>query len=121
MSVGANLRISIHFKRLRIDVEGKVVRSFGFGLEKEEMLYGIEVDDDDRKNMRRFIEQYVNSFFTRQARDCITDMALSERYKSASEGFEVFSLMLSLFKDITSFGNQESFIESMLVEVTRDP
>lgn len=119
ISVGANLRMSLNFKRLRIDLEGSVVRSFGFGLEKDEMLYGVEVDDEDRKNLRRFIEQYVASFSPERARDCITDMALSERYKSATEGFEVFSLMLSLFKDITSFGNQESFIESMLMEVTR--
>ena len=119
LSVGTNVRVSIQFKRLRIDVEGHVVRSFGYEVEENMMLYGIEVDEEDQKNTRRFIEQYVASFSPDRARDCITAMALSERYKKATESFEVFSLMLSLFKDITAFGSQENFLKNMLEEVTR--
>lgn len=119
ISVGTNIRISIHFKRLRIDLEGHVVRSFGMEGDQDRILYGIELDEDDQRNMKRFIEQYVNSFSPDRARDCISTMALSERYKQATEGFEVFSLMLSLFKDITAFGTQETFLNSMLEEITR--
>lgn len=119
LSVGTNLRFSINFKRLRIEVEGHIVRSFGINPEDESMLYGVELDEDDNKNMKRFVEQYVSSFSPERARDCITDMALSERYQSATEGFEVFSLMLSLFKDINSFGSQENFVETMLEEIVR--
>ncbi len=119
ISVNTNIRVSIHFKRLRIDLEGHVVRSFGVDGSEEKMLYGIELDEDDQKNMKRFIEQYVYSFSPDRARDCIANMALSERYKQATEGFEVFSLMLSLFKDITAFGSQEKFLNSMLEEITR--
>lgn len=119
LSVGTNVRVSIQFKRLRIDIEGHVVRSFGYEIEEDVMLYGIEVDEEDQKNTRRFIEQYVASFSPDRARDCITEMALSERYKKATESFEVFSLMLSLFKDITAFGSQENFLNNMLEEVTR--
>lgn len=119
ISVANNIRISISFKRLRIDLEGHVVRSFGSHESEEHMLYGIELDADDQPNMKRFIEQYVSSFSPERARDCISNMALSERYKQATEGFEVFSLMLSLFKDITAFGSQESFLKSMLEEITR--
>jgi two-component system response regulator HydG len=119
MSVMNNIRISISFKRLRIDLEGHIVRSFGSHESEEHMLYGIELDEDDQPNMKRFIQQYVASFSPDRARDCIANMALSERYKQATEGFEVFSLMLSLFKDITAFGSQESFLKSMLEEITR--
>ncbi|MCO4754385.1 MAG: sigma-54-dependent Fis family transcriptional regulator [Bacteriovoracaceae bacterium] len=119
LSVGTNIRVSIQFKRLRIDAEGHVVRSFGYEIEENKMLYGIEVDKDDHKNMRRFIEQYVTSFSPDRARGCLAEMALSERYKKATESFEVFSLMLSLFKDITAFGSQENFLNNMLEEITR--
>lgn len=123
LSVGTNVRVSIHFKRLRIDIEGHVVRSFGYTLDADGtddlMLYGIEVDEEDQKNTRRFIEQYVARFSPDRARDCITEMALSERYKKSTESFEVFSLMLSLFKDITAFGSQENFLKNMLEEITR--
>jgi two-component system response regulator HydG len=119
LSVGTNLRITIQFKRVRIEVEGLVVRAFGTQKEEESILYGVEVDEDDHKNMRRFIEQYISSFSPERARDSLTDLALSERYKNAQEGFEIFSLMLSLFKDITTFGNQENFVASMLEEITR--
>ena len=119
ISVNTNIRISISFKRLRIDLEGHVVRSFGVDGSDEKMLYGIELDEDDQPRMKRFIQQYVYSFTPDRARDCIANMALSERYKQATEGFEVFSLMLSLFKDITAFGTQEKFLNSMLEEITR--
>lgn len=117
--VGRNLRFSIQFKRIRIDVEGHIVRSFGFELDKEKMLYGVEVDADDQDKMKRFITQYLASFTQDRAKDCLVNLALSERYKSATETFEIFSLMLSLFKDVTSFGSDEKFLESMLEEITR--
>jgi Nif-specific regulatory protein len=119
ISVNTNIRISIQFKRLRIDLDGHVVRSFGLDGSEDKMLYGTELDEEDQKNMKRFISQYVNAFSPDRARDCISNMALSERYKQATEGFEVFSLMLSLFKDITAFGSQESFLNSMLEEISR--
>tara|TARA_B100001971_G_C18268046_1_gene596653 strand:- start:91639 stop:93585 length:1947 start_codon:yes stop_codon:yes gene_type:complete len=119
LSVGTNIRMSINFKRLRIDIEGHVVRSFGYEIEEDIMLYGIEIDSEDQQNMRRFLEQYTSSFSPDRARECLTNLALSERYKKATESIEVFSLMLSLFKDITSFGSQETFLKSMLEEITR--
>ena len=121
ISVDTNIRVSIQYKRLRIDIEGHIVRSFGYqpDLTNETMTYGIELDEDDYPQMKRFIEQYVMGFSPERARDCITTMAISERYKKATEGFEIFSLMLSLFKDITAFGSQEAFLNSMLEEISR--
>ncbi len=121
LSVGANLRFSIQFKKTRIDLEGHVVRSFLHqdSGDIENMLYGIELDEDDQPKMKRFIKNYVTSFSPERARECLANMALSERYKQATEGFEVFSLMLSLFKDITAFGTHENFLHSMLEEISR--
>jgi Nif-specific regulatory protein len=121
ISVDNNIRVSIQYKRLRIDIEGHIVRSFGYQPDQtnETMIYGVELDEDDYPQMKRFIEQYVLGFSPDRARDCITTMAISERYKKATEGFEIFSLMLSLFKDITAFGSQETFLKSMLEEISR--
>lgn len=121
VKVGTNIRVGIHYKRIRIDIEGHVVRSFGYNPDNEtdNMVYGVELDEEDHPSMKRFIVQYVMGFSPDRARDCITTMAVSERYKKATEGFEVFSLMLSLFKDITSFGSQETFLKSMLEEISR--
>lgn len=118
LSVDSEIRLSFNFKRLRFDVEGKVVRAFG-AHDEEEMLYGVEVDIDDQTHMKRMITQLVESFSVERSRECLTDLALSERYKNASEGFEVFSLMLSLYKDIMIFGKEEGFVHSMLEEVVR--
>lgn len=121
INVNTNIRVSIQYKRLRIDIEGMIVRSFGYQPDQtnETMIYGVELDEEDYPQMRRFIEQYVLGFSSDRARDCITTMAISERYKKATEGFEIFSLMLSLFKDITAFGSQETFLKSMLEEISR--
>ena len=121
IKVGTNIRVSIQYKRIRIDIEGHIVRSFGYqpDIDNEKMIYGVEMDEEDYPQMKRFIEQYVLGFSPDRARDCIKTVAISERYKKATEGFEVFSLMLSLFKDITAFGSQETFLKSMLEEISR--
>lgn len=121
IKVDSNVRVSIQYKRLRIDVEGTVVRSFGYQPDQsnETIIYGVELDEEDYPQMKRFIQQYVMGFTPDRAKDCIATMAISERYKRATEGFEIFSLMLSLFKDITAFGSQETFLNSMLEEISR--
>lgn len=121
IKVNSNVRVSIQYKRLRVDVEGSVVRSFGYQPDQtnETIIYGVELDEEDYPQMKRFIQQYVMGFSPDRAKDCISTMATSERYKKATEGFEIFSLMLSLFKDITAFGSQETFLNSMLEEISR--
>lgn len=119
ISVGTTLRFSIHFKRLRFDLHGSVVRAFTAHVGDEDIIYGTELEAEHLPQMKRFIEQYINSFNQDRAKDCLIELALTERYASATEGFEMFSLLLSLFKDITQFGNMEGFVESMLEEIVR--
>jgi Nif-specific regulatory protein len=117
ISVGKVLSASLQFKKQHIDLLGKVVRSFSNTLEDEVMIYGVELDEE--KKLNRFLETYIKSFSPDRLKECLIDSALKERYTKSSEGFEVFSLLLSLFQDITQFGDKEGFIENMLEEVVR--
>jgi two-component system response regulator HydG len=119
LSIGESVRFSVNFKRLRFDLTASVVRAFSANPDDERITYGAELDEEDAKQMKRFIEQYIHSFSPDRAKDCLVQLALSERYNSATEGFEMFSLLLNLYKDITKFGNQENFVHAMLEEVTR--
>ncbi|MBY0515339.1 MAG: sigma 54-interacting transcriptional regulator [Bacteriovoracaceae bacterium] len=122
IAVGETIRCAIQFKRFRHEFNATIVRAFnGKGDSPEEamMNYGAELDKEEFPPMKRFIEQYVNSLPPERLKDSLTSLALTERFSSAEEGFEMFSLLLSLFKDITQFGNKEKFIESMLEEITR--
>jgi two-component system response regulator HydG len=121
MAVGETIRCSIQFKRFRHEFSCTIVRAFrgpSFG-EHEPMSYGAELDQEDFPAMKRFIELYVHSLPPERLKDSLVQLALTERFSSAEEGFEMFSLLLSLFKDITQFGNKEKFVESMLEEMTR--
>ncbi|MBL7666028.1 MAG: sigma 54-interacting transcriptional regulator [Bacteriovoracaceae bacterium] len=118
-SIGESVRFSISFKKLRFDLNAIVVRAFSANPEDDQIIYGSEIDEEDTGHMKRFIEQYLSSFTPERARDCLVQLALSERYNSATEGFEMFSLLLNLYKDITKFGNQENFVNAMLEEVIR--
>ncbi|HXH29658.1 MAG TPA: sigma 54-interacting transcriptional regulator [Bacteriovoracaceae bacterium] len=121
MPVGTTLRCSIQFKRLRFDFGASIVRAFRdvtFG-QDECMSYGAELDAEDYTNMKRFIEQYIQSLPPERLKDSLIQLALTQHYSSEKEGFEMFSLLLSLFKDITQFGNKEKFVESMLEEIVR--
>jgi two-component system response regulator HydG len=121
LPVGSTLRCSLQFKRLRFDFGASVVRAFHDvnSPEAESMNYGAELDSEDYGNMKRFIEQYIQSLPPERLKDSLIQLALTQHYASEKEGFEMFSLLLSLFKDITQFGNKEKFVESMLEEIVR--
>lgn len=120
-AVGTTLRCSLQFKRLRFDFGANIVRAFHDVSSKdpESMNYGAELDSEDYGNMKRFIEQYIQSLPPERLKDSLIQLALTQHYASEKEGFEMFSLLLSLFKDITQFGNKEKFVESMLEEIVR--
>jgi two-component system response regulator HydG len=121
MPIGTTLRCSLQFKRLRFDFGSSIVRAFHDvnSPEGENMHYGAELDAEDYGNMKRFIEQYIQSLPPERLKDSLIQLALTQHYASEKEGFEMFSLLLSLFKDITQFGNKEKFVESMLEEIVR--
>jgi two-component system response regulator HydG len=121
LPVGKTLRCSLQFKRLRFDFSANVVRAFRDvnSSDSENMNYGAELDSEDYGNMKRFIEQYIQSLPPERLKDSLIQLALTQHYASEKEGFEMFSLLLSLFKDITQFGNKEKFVESMLEEIVR--
>ena len=117
ISVGTHVTISLQFKKQHLDLTGKVVRAFSDTLQSEELIYGVELDEE--KKIYRFLETFVTSFTGDRLKECLIDAALKERYSNTSDGFEMFSLLLSLFKDITHYGNKEGFLENMLSEVVR--
>jgi Nif-specific regulatory protein len=121
LPIGTTLRCSLQFKRLRFDFGGSIVRAFHEidAVADESMNYGAELDAEDYGNMKRFIEQYIQSLPPERLKDSLIKLALTQHYASEKEGFEMFSLLLSLFKDITQFGNKEKFVESMLEEIVR--
>lgn len=117
LSVGTELVISMQFKKHHIDLTGRVVRAFANTIDDEEIIYGVEIDVEDK--IHKFLQSYIMSFSTDRLKDCLIESALKERYTKASDGFEMFSLLLSLFKDITHFGDKEGFLDNMLEEVVR--
>ncbi len=120
MPINTQLRCSIQFKRLRIDFHASIVRVFrDINSTDDSMNYGAQLDEEDYPVMKRFIEQYINNLSPERMKDSLIHLALTQNYSSEKEGFEMFSLLLSLFKDITQFGNKEKFVESMLEEIVR--
>jgi two-component system response regulator HydG len=117
ISVGTEITISLQFKKMHLDLTGRIVRAFSDTLESDELIYGVELDEE--KKIYRFLETFVMSFSTDRLKECLIDSALKERYSNTTDGFEMFSLMLSLFKDITHFGDKEGFLDNMLSEVVR--
>lgn len=117
ISVGSHITFNLFFKRHQLELSGNVVRAFTKCVTDQKIIYGIELDEE--KKLNRFLEQYILSFNPERLKECLIQLALKERYTDASEGFEMFSLLLSLFKDITYFGDKEGFLETMLEEVVR--
>lgn len=117
LSVGTELTLSLQFKKNHLDLTGRIVRAFSNHIEDHEIIYGVEIDEEPK--ITRFLQQFIMSFSVDRLKECLINSALKERYTKASDGFEMFSLLLSLFKDITHFGDKEGFLENMLEEVVR--
>lgn len=116
ISVSDEMSVSLQFKKHHLDLTGSIVRAFS-GPDDHEIIYGIELDED--AGLKKLLEQYVTSFSMERLKECLVDSALKDRYAKASDGLEMFSLLLSLFKDITFYGDKEGFLENMLEEVVR--
>lgn len=118
--LGDELTFSIQHKKLRFDVMGKIVRIMGDPMQEGQLRYGVEISEpEDRKKMHRFIGQMVNLFTHERLKQCLRDIALSEQYSDMDEGFEMLSLMFSLFNDITEFSKKEGFVGSVVEELAR--
>src|SRR5690606_29126210 len=88
ISVGSVLTVSLQFKKHHLDLTGKVVRAFTNAIEDEEIIYGLEIEDEPA--LRKMLEQYIMSFSVDRLKECLIDSALKERYTKASDGFEMF-------------------------------
>jgi two-component system, NtrC family, response regulator HydG len=119
LKTGSELLISLQFKRIHLDLNGTVVRAFTNCLNDDEIIYGVNFEEEDRNKVKKFLENFINSFSYERLKDCLIQMALTEKYARTSEAFEMFSLLLSIFKDMTRFGNRKDFLENMLEEVIR--
>ncbi len=117
ISVGSNLSISLQLRKNHLDLEGTVVRAFSNTLEEEQVIYGVEIEADSK--ISKFIEQYISSFSVERLKECLIESAVGERYSKVSDGLEMFSLLLSLFQDITKFGDRDGFVDTLLEEVVR--
>jgi Nif-specific regulatory protein len=117
ISIGKEVTISLQFKKHHLDLTGTVVRAFSQTLDDQKIIYGLEIEEE--KGVAKFLEHYILGFSSERLKNCLIDSAIKERYTKATDGFEIFSLLLNLFKDITHFGDKEGFIESMLDEVIR--
>lgn len=117
LSIGLNVRVSINLKKLNLDLSGRVIRAFSTSIKDENIIYGIEIDEEEE--LKKLIEVYICTFSNEKLRDILLDTALTEKFNNPFEGLEILSLLLSLFKDITKYGEKEDFIETILEEVTR--
>jgi DNA-binding NtrC family response regulator len=120
LQLGDELTFSIQHKKLRFEVFGKIVRVMGDPIKDGHLNYGVEINEtEDRTKMHRFIGQMLNLFTHERLKQCLRDIALSEQYSDMNEGFEMLSLMFSLFKDITEFSKKEGFVTNVVEELVR--
>ncbi len=117
ISVGTDLVISLQYRKLHLDLSGTIVRSFSNALEDEDIIYGVQLDEEPK--LKKFLEYFVSGFTPDRSKHCIIESALNNQYSEVSDGIETFSLLLSLFKDISLIGGKEGFVESLLEEVCR--
>lgn len=114
-----DIEISIQFKKLRFDVSGRIVRSYGSSSGGEGIIYGVELDSEDIVKMKRFVEQYLVSQNQDRLKTMLCDLALKDKYANADNSFEMLSLFLSVFKDIVKFSSRDGFVDTLLQEATR--
>jgi len=120
MSVGADVTMSINYKKLRFDINGRVVRVMNDQHQVDHFIYGVDIaEGEDRNRMKRFLAQLINYFQPERLKECLRDLALAEKYADMDEGFEILSLLVSLYRDIGHYSQKEGFVTSLLEEAAR--
>ncbi|MCY4643054.1 MAG: sigma 54-interacting transcriptional regulator [Bacteriovoracales bacterium] len=108
--VGQELRFSIQFRKMRIEVEGRVIRSLVSEEEEKEgkMIYGVRLEDV--QEMNDFIKRYISSLPVERLRDCLEGLALEDRRSMKGGPSELFSLLVSLFRGIGTLTSKRELI-----------
>lgn len=120
LSIDDEIVMSINYKKLRFDINGKVVRVMSDSRQEDTYICGVEITEkDDRDKMKRFLGQLINYFQPERLKECLRDLALAEKYADMDEGFEALSLLISLYQDITLYSQKEGFITNLLEEASR--
>ncbi len=120
LSIDDEITMSINYKKLRFDINGKVVRVMSNPREEDSYICGVEISEkDDREKMKRFLGQMINYFQPDRLKECLRDLALAEKYADMDEGFEALSILISLYQDITLYSQKEGFITNLLDEAAR--
>lgn len=119
IALGEEVDFSIQFKKLLIDIQGKVVRSNRMTKGNEEIVYGIEVSEQDTDLTRRFLELYIKSVPNDMVREGFLDLIYKNDEPEQQECLEMFSLVVSIFKDFDQYANQDGISDYMLKEVMR--
>jgi two-component system response regulator HydG len=120
LSIDDEITMSINYKKLRFDINGKIVRVMSDPRNADTYICGVEISEsEDREKMKRFLGQMINYFQPDRLKECLRDLALAEKYADMDEGFEALSLLVSLYQDITLYSQKEGFITSLLEEASR--
>ena len=114
LSIGDTVRISVQFKKMRLEVEGYVVRATSERAKEGESIYGIHLEDS--REMKKFIEKYILSLPLDRLRECMTCLSLTDRYSREGEGVDIFTLLVSLFRDLEKFASSKNFSTLILCE-----
>ena len=112
---GQELRFSIQFKKMVVEVEGKVVRALGGGEMENQIIYGVALEEEGHE-MKRFLKKYIFSFGPERLRDCLMTLSLTDCYSRSSEEIELFTLVMAIFKDLGKFASRKEFFPLILQE-----
>lgn len=117
--VGDIVEMSIQYRKLRVDVAGKIIRIFGEALDKKTFSYGVEIDIDDQAKMKKVIEHYILGMHPDKLKEMVCQLSLQEKYNKVDSSFEMLSLLLSLYRDIITFSEKDGFLDSLMEEISR--
>ncbi len=114
---GGVLSIFIQFKKYRLELLGRVVRSFCRSLESERVSYAVELDEEAR--MGHFLEALVASFTPQKLKDCLVKSVLRGSDWNHTSSMEMIALLLSTLRDVASVKESGAFLQAALEEVIK--
>ena len=112
LAIGQELRFSIHFKKMIIEVEGQVVRSL-ISEEEGKIIYGVALEE--KREMASFLRKYVASLPPERLKDCLESLSLQNR-RSRGVGPEIFSLLVSLFRGLGALASKKDTAPAIFQE-----
>ena len=111
---GWKVQVQLISPKMHTEVDGEIVRVLPTS-EGKNFTYGIRLESDPE--WQKFVQNFVAHLAPERLKDALASAVRRQRSEPTHQSFELFSLLLSTWQELSGLSEQQKFIDVMLSEL----